>query len=343
MGGFHLDRDSGGTELAASETKEFVVRHNCSGMSLFHFLRRTLPRSMSRDVLSLIVDGRALVNGEPGDVQLVLRTGDFIEVDVSAAGGAPGARRAAPDAAPTLDVLYRDDALICVDKPAGIPVIPDRRPKGPTAVEICRAMLAGEGLRPRPVHRLDKQTSGVLMLALTKESVKPLGELFEKRRVSKIYLALVRGVPRPAEGVIDAPIGPDSRKVSRMVVDPGGGKEAVSRFRTLKAWRGYAFVEVRPETGRTHQVRVHMAHIKNPILCDGLYGGGEVFHLSTIKPDYRIGRGRRERPILARLALHAAELAFQSPATGKDVVVRSPLPRDLEIVKGKIDKFAGPD
>jgi len=338
MGGFRRDRDSGGTELAANEIKEFVVRHNCSGMSLFHFLRRTLPCSMSRDVLALIVDGHVLVNGTPGDMQLVLRTGDFIEVDLAAAGDTP---RAGREAAPSLDVLYRDDALICVDKPAGVPVIPDRRPKGPTAVEICRAMLKGEGLRPRPVHRLDKHTSGVLMLALKKDHAKALGELFEKRRISKIYLALVRGVPRPTEGVIDAPIGPDSRKVSRMVVNPAGGKEAVSRYKTLTAWRGYSLVEVRPETGRTHQVRVHMAHIKNPILCDALYGGGEAFHLSTIKPDYRIGRGKRERPILKRLALHAAELAFRSPATGRDVVVRSPLARDLEIVTQKIDKFAG--
>jgi 23S rRNA pseudouridine955/2504/2580 synthase/23S rRNA pseudouridine1911/1915/1917 synthase len=317
-------------------------------MSLFHFLRRTLPRSMGRDVLGLIVDGRVMVNGEAGDVQMPLRTGDFIEVDLDAIENGPrgkgaGKKGAGEKGNATLDILYRDDALICVDKPAGIPVIPDRRPKGPTAVEICRAMLAPEGLRPRPVHRLDKYTSGVLMLALTKKATQPLGELFEERRVSKVYLAVVRGVPFPREGVVDAPIGPDRRKVSRMVVDPAGGKTAVSRYRTLNAWRGYALVEVRPETGRTHQIRVHLAHIKNPILCDPLYGGGEAFHLSTIKPDYRIGRGKRERPIIKRLALHAAELAFTSPATGREVVVRSPMPQDLEILRQKIDKFAGPE
>jgi 23S rRNA pseudouridine955/2504/2580 synthase/23S rRNA pseudouridine1911/1915/1917 synthase len=305
-------------------------------MSLFHFMRRTLPRSMSRDVLELIVEGHTLVNGEPGDLQQTLRTGDFVQVDIESRRG--HREKKSSDALP---VLYRDGALICIDKPAGIPVIPDRRPKGPTAVEICRAMLEPEGLYPRPVHRLDKYTSGVLMLALEKEHVKPLGELFEERRVKKTYLAFVRGVPRPGEGVIDAPIGTDSRKASRMVVDRARGKEAVSRYRTLTAWRGYALVEVRPETGRTHQVRVHMAHIKNPILCDALYGGGEAFHLSTIKPDYRIGRGKRERPVIKRLALHAAALAFTSPDAGQEVVVESPLPKDLEILEQKLEKFAG--
>ena len=225
-------------------------------------------------------------------------------------------------------------------KPAGIPVIPDRRPKGSTAVEICRKMLAPEGLSPKPVHRLDKHTSGVLMLALTKDYVQPLGELFADRLVDKVYLAFVRGTPRPAEGVIDLPIGADRNKATRMVIDRARGKPALSLFKTLKTWNGYSLVEVRPKTGRTHQVRVHMAHIKHPILCDALYGGGDAFHLSTIKPDYRIGRGRRERPILSRQALHAAQLSFRSPATGKEVVVKAPLAEDLVILQRKLEKFA---
>ena len=321
--------------LAEKDIQEFVVRHGCSGMSLYHFLRRTLPRSMGRDVLSLIVDGHTLVNGKPGDVHAPLRTGDFVAVDTSFCRKP---RREGPPE--RLTVLYREATFICVDKPAGIPVIPDRRPKTPTVVEICRAMLAGEGLNPKPVHRLDKHTSGVLLLALQRDAVPILGELFSKRRVKKTYLAFVRGTPRPAEGVIDAPISPDKRKAGRMAVDPSRGKPALSRYRTLVRWRGYSLVEVRPETGRTHQVRLHMAHIKNPILCDSLYGGGEGFHLSTIKPDYRTGRGKRERPILSRQALHAAELAFPSPTTGELVSVKSPLPKDLEILKSKLDRFA---
>jgi 23S rRNA pseudouridine1911/1915/1917 synthase len=304
-------------------------------MSLFHFMRRTLPRSMSRDVLSLITDGKTTVNGEKGDMQRPVRTGDFVIVDTTAC-----VKRKDREPPETMNVLYRDRALICVDKPAGIPVIPDRRPNTPTAVELCARMLEQEGIRPKPVHRLDKHTSGVLILALRKEFVTPLGELFSERRIQKIYHAFVRGTPRPPEGMIDAPIAPNQRKMGRMLVNRSKGKQARSGYRTLEVWNGYAMVEVTPETGRTHQVRVHMAHIKNPILCDTLYGGGEAFHLSTIKPDYRIGRGKRERPILNRQALHAAQLNFISPATEKEVEVRAPLPEDLVLLKSKLEKFA---
>jgi 23S rRNA-/tRNA-specific pseudouridylate synthase len=179
------------------------------------------------------------------------------------------------------------------------------------------------------------------MLALRKEFVQALGELFSERRIRKTYEAVVRGIPYPAEGSIDAPIGPDRRKASRMIVDTVKGKPARSDYRTITAWEGYSLVEVRPLTGRTHQVRVHMAHIKNPILCDALYGGGDAFHLSTVKPDFRIGRGRRERPLLNRQALHAREIEFVSPATGETVVVKSPVPRDLSILRQKLEKFAG--
>ncbi len=290
---------------------------------------------MGRNVLEMIVEGHVKVNGKRGDVHQPLRTGDYLEVDTARC------KRPAEKADPKgLEILYRDEGTLCVFKPAGIPVIPDRRPKGSTAVEICRKMLAPEGLRPKPVHRLDKHTSGVLMLALTKEYVHPLGELFADRLVDKVYLAFVRGTPRPAEGEIDLPIGADRKKATRMVIDRARGKPALSFFKTIKTWNGYSLVEVRPKTGRTHQVRVHMAHIKHPILCDALYGGGDAFHLSTIKPNYRIGRGRRERPILNRQALHAAQLSFRSPATGKEVVVKAPLSEDLVILQGKLEKFA---
>ncbi len=290
---------------------------------------------MGRNVLEIIVDGHVQVNGVRGDVHQPLRTGDYLEVDMA------GCKRPAEKADPKrLDILYRDEGVLCVYKPAGIPVIPDRRPKGSTAVEICRKMLASEGFSPKPVHRLDKHTSGVLMLALTKDYVQPLGDLFADRLVNKVYLAFVRGTPRPPEGEIDAPIAPDRKKATRMVVDRQRGKSAFSSFKTLETWNGYSLLEVRPRTGRTHQVRLHLAHIKHPILCDALYGGGDAFHLSTIKPDYRIGRGRREKPILNRQALHAAELAFRSPATGDEVVVKAPLAEDLVILRKKLEKFA---
>ncbi len=313
------------------------MRNSCSGMTVFHFLRKTLPRSMSRDIVGLIDDGAVFRNGVPAEFQAIVRTGDFISVDTSAVKE----REVQQEAPLELEILYRDEGVLCVDKPPGIPVIPDRRHRTETAVEICRRMLGDGPNSPKPVHRIDKYTSGVLMLALKKEFVQPLGDLFADKRISKTYLAFVRGNVLPGERIIDAPIGPDARRVSRMVVNPTKkGKSAVTRIAPLVAWRDYSLVEARPETGRTHQIRVHLAHIKHPILCDSLYGGGDVFHLSTIKPDYHVGRGKRERPLLKRQALHAAELTFESPATGKVVRVKSPLPEDLAILKKKLEKFS---
>lgn len=324
-------------KLAAGKIKELVVRGSCSGMTVFHFLRKALPRSMSRDIVGLIDDGLVSKNGKPAVFEAVVRSGDFVTVDTTALLQ----RETKSDAPRELEILYRDEAVLCVDKPAGVPVIPDRRHRTETAVEICRRMLGDGPYSPKPVHRIDKFTSGVLMLALKKEFVQPLGELFAERRVSKVYLAFVRGVVRTGENVIDAPIGPDARRASRMVVyPPKKGKTAVTRIETLQSWRDYSLVAAMPETGRTHQIRVHLSHIKHPILCDSLYGGGDVFHLSTIKPDYHVGRGKRERPLLKRQALHAAELKFESPDTGRLVHVKAPLPDDLDILRKKLDKFS---
>ena len=116
-------------------------------------------------------------------------------------------------------------------------------------------------------------------------------------------------------------------------------KPAISRYRILKAWQGFALVEVRPETGRTHQIRVHLSHINHPILCDSLYGGGDAFYLSEFKLDYRLGRGKKEQALLSRQALHAAEISFPSLNTGQAIRVKAPLPHDLAVVQKKLEQY----
>lgn len=317
--------------------REFHVRTNCTGITVYHFLRRVLPRSHSINLTKIIEDGAVQVNDTPTDPEARLKRGDYVTVNEKAMKDA-----AVKPSFEALDTLYRDEALICVLKPAGMSVIPDRRQVGKTAVQICRQMLEGEDCTPRPVHRLDKWTSGALIMALQKKYVEPLGKLFAERKVNKTYLAIVRGRPIPDEGVIDEAIGPNDRRMTKIIVGGKLCKPAVTRFRTLCKWQGFSLVEAKPETGRTHQIRVHLSHIGHPILCDSLYGGGDAIYLSELKLDYKLGRGKREKPLLSRQALHAEKIRFVTPATGKEVEVKAPLPHDLEVVAKKLDRYAEP-
>jgi RluA family pseudouridine synthase len=319
------------------KTRDFHVRSNCSGMTLYHFLKKVLPRNRSGGITGLIQDGCVEVNGVIRGADDSLRSGDFVSVDAQALEVASKQVKIQ-----RLEILYQDDAVVCVDKPAGLSVIPDRRQEGKTAVQICREMFAKEKLHPRPVHRLDKWTSGVLVLALKKEYVQPLGDLFAERKVQKTYLAFVRGRPDPASDVIDAPIGPDAKRMTRMLVGANKCKPAVTRYAMLQHWDGASFLEVKPETGRTHQIRVHLAHIGHPVLCDSLYGGGDAVYLSEFKLDYKLGKDRKERPLLSRQALHAHMITFPSPATGREVTMKKELPKDLEVLRKKLDQYAEP-
>jgi RluA family pseudouridine synthase len=317
--------------------REFHVRSNCAGITLYHFLRRVLPKSHSVDLTKIIEDGAVQVNDSASEPEARLKKGDYVTV----------IERAMRDAKvkpkfEALDVLFRDEAVICVLKPAGMSVIPDRRQVGKTAVQVCRQMLEGEKDHPRPVHRLDKWTSGVLVMALKKKYVEPMGKLFAERKVDKTYLAFVRGRPMESEGVIDEAIGPNARRMTRIIVGGKLAKPARTRYRTLCEWQGFSLLEVKIETGRTHQIRVHLSHIGHPILCDSLYGGGDALYLSELKLDYKLGRGKREKPLLSRQALHAGRIRFESPATGKAVEVEAPLPHDLEVVRKKLDRYAEP-
>jgi 23S rRNA pseudouridine1911/1915/1917 synthase len=214
----------------------------------------------------------------------------------------------------TLTVVYQDEDVIVVDKPAGLTVHP--APGHPSGT-LVNALLAiapelaevRETMRPGIVHRLDRDTSGLLVVARSERARASLIHQLKEREVHKTYLALVQGVPQPSQGTVEAPIGRHPRNRKKMAVVTSG-REAETKYRVREVLDGFALLEVEPVTGRTHQVRVHLAAIGHPVVGDGVYG--------------------RRSPLVGRQFLHAWRLAFELPSSGHLVELESPLSADLE-------------
>jgi len=221
---------------------------------------------------------------------------------------APPEQATAPPAEPR--IVWEDQHVIVVDKPAGLVVHPGAGHSTDTLVDALAGRIAG-GDRERPgvVHRLDRDTSGLIVLARSGEAYDKLVELVRARALERVYLALVRGRPRSRRGKIDAPIGRDRSDPTRISLETDSPREAVTHFEVLELWPGHALLQVRLETGRMHQIRVHLAAIDLPVVGDRVYGVAD--------------------PELPRQFLHAAELAFPHPVTGVRVETSSELPDEL--------------
>jgi len=235
-----------------------------------------------------------------------------------------------------VEVIHRDDAIAAIAKPAGLSMTAVRGAgDDPFREAVDRAL---GGARWTRVHRIDGGTSGIVLLALTSEAHRSLSIAFQERRVEKIYHAFVSPPPDPPEGAIDAPLEvPDGP--ARVRVVPRGGKRSRTAYRIIESFHGIALLEVRPETGRRHQIRAHLAHAGSPILGDEIYGGRVPF-LSDLKRDYR-GRGE-ERPLIARPALHALSIAFPHPESGARMALRCEYPKDFAALAKVLRKWATP-
>jgi 23S rRNA pseudouridine1911/1915/1917 synthase len=278
-----------------------------------------LSRSQAR---RLIEDGLVTVDGRRERPSHHLPSG----ARVAATLPAPEEAKPAPEAIP-LTVIYRDDDVIVVEKPAGLTVHPAPGHPSGTLVNALLAMVpelaqARETMRPGIVHRLDKDTSGLLVVARSERARASLIRQLKEREVHKTYLALVQGVPQPPRGTIEAPIGRHPRNRKKMAV-VAGGREAETRYRVREVLDSptagggsFALLEVEPVTGRTHQVRVHLAAIGHPVVGDGVYG--------------------KRSPLVARQFLHAWRLAFALPSSGRLLEVESPLPADLRAALGRL-------
>jgi 23S rRNA pseudouridine1911/1915/1917 synthase len=234
-----------------------------------------------------------------------------------------------------IETLQANDAVLAVAKPAGLLTIPDRYDVSqPSLIEILTKRHGSLWI----VHRLDRETSGVVVFARTEEAHRQLSESFAGGRVAKTYFALVDGRVNWVEEIVDLPLRPDADRRHRTHVDRARGKPSETAFRLLEHVGPFSLVEATPRTGRTHQIRVHLAQIGHPVVCDGLYGRSEPIMLSRFKHKYVEGR-RPERPLLSRLGLHAVSVELVVPGHGS-TLIEAPLPRDLKATVRQLRKHA---
>jgi RluA family pseudouridine synthase len=235
-----------------------------------------------------------------------------------------------------IEILLEDDDLLVIHKPAGVLSVPGR-----DGGESIREVLARQRGAPqdfRLVHRLDRDTSGVMVLAKHVDAQRSLSDQFLARSVTKQYLAIVRGSPEDDSGLIHAAIAQDERRPGRMRITDKDGKPAQTRWRVVERLGIATLVRCWPLTGRQHQIRVHLRLMGMPLLVDPLYGESDAFYLSHVKPDYSASRRHGERPLIARLTLHAEAISFSHPRTNQPMQIEAPPPKDFRAVLTQLRK-----
>ncbi|MBL7743018.1 MAG: RluA family pseudouridine synthase [Chitinophagaceae bacterium] len=230
-------------------------------------------------------------------------------------------------------IIFENDDLVALNKPSGLLSIPDREGK-----EISlKNLLQDKYGEIFTVHRLDRDTSGLIVFAKNEETHKHLSRQFEERQTEKIYVGLVTGSPVEKKGSINKPIAENTVTRGVMIIHQRG-KESLTDYEVLEDFGIYSWVQFRIHTGRTHQIRVHMKDIGHPIVCDELYGDGKPVLLSSIKHKFKLSKKEEEeRPILNRLALHAYKLKFTN-THGKTVELEAPLPKDIRAILQQLSK-----
>ena len=311
------------------------------------FLADSLP-TFSRAVLQRAIEAdQVRVDNEARKPSLKLRTGNVVAVfalDVPREGPIP---QDIP-----LDILHEDDAIVVVNKPAGMIVHPakghwDGTLAGALAYHFGTMSQRGGPTRPGIVHRLDRDTSGVIVVAKTDRAHDALAAQFKARTVEKEYLAIVVGVPQFDRDVIIAPIGDHPSEREKKAIRPGhpSSRAAETLYEVVERFVGYALVRARPKTGRTHQIRLHLAHAGYPVLCDRLYAGRNPKKITELEliPRDKLRHDTPEQtatdPLLARHALHAHRLTIDRPTTGQRAVFEAPLAADMEETLAAIRKW----
>jgi 23S rRNA pseudouridine1911/1915/1917 synthase len=300
--------------IVEARVLSFIVEQG--GERLDRWLAAALPDCSRTEIQRWIKEGHVIVDGALPKVSYRVRPGDEITIQIPP----PLPAVAQPESIP-LDILYEDDHLLVINKPAGMVVhpAPGRVHRTGTLVNAVLAhvpnLAVGGEQRPGIVHRLDKDTSGVILVAKNDAALRDLQAQFKARTVEKVYLALVEGELPTAHGRIEAPIGRDPRHRQRMaVVTEQKGRPAVTDFRVRERFSDYTLIEAHPRTGRTHQIRIHLASIGHPVVGDPLYGR------------------KHSRLHCPRQFLHALKIGVRLPGSGMWAEFTAPLPADLEEV-----------
>lgn len=323
--------DEGGQRLTLRVGKSIKQRR------LDKYLQQRFSQFSRTTVQRLIREQGVSVNDHEAKPSTRLNPDDRIELIVPP----PRSQEIIAEPIP-LDVIYEDEHIIIINKQADLIVHPARGNTHGTLVNALvyyaqqLSRLGGE-FRPGIVHRLDRNTTGVMVVAKTDTAHWRLAKQFERRQVSKDYLAVVHGVPELDADRINQPLGVHPRVREKYAIRPEAGKEAVTFYQVLEPFRGYALVKASPKTGRTHQIRVHLSYIKNPIVGDDMYGGKPVYpwQLEDRSP-------AAEQPLISRCALHAASLTIKHPETARTMTFNAPLPNDIQNLLTNLRKHRKP-
>lgn len=313
---------------------QFKITSEYQGYTVFDYLQHQLVDFSAGKIKKMLYDKLVTVNQEVADTHHRLYQNDKVEVDI--AGNQQQDYVATP---PEMEVLFENDVFLVVNKPAGIPVVPERwMPGSPFKKSLWNYFAqTGQQCDPRIVHRIDKDASGAVIVAKTHDMKRYLGKLFEEGVLYKEYMALVAGVP-PQSGRIELNIAQASKHTSRMVVSEFG-KHAVTNYEVVEMFRDFALVKINIETGRTHQIRVHMSSQGYPLAVDPIYGYRAALLLSDIKRSYRPKKGLPEKPLISRLTLHAYRVSFPLPDSQQTFQVEAPLPKDFQLVLKMLRKY----
>jgi 23S rRNA pseudouridine1911/1915/1917 synthase len=315
-------------EDADSSIRTFTADPAAANLRLDQYLAQALPDISRARVQLLIEAGQVRVDGHPAKPKQKLHGGESIEIEGTPQ---PAPLHAIPEDIP-LDILHEDQHLAVINKPAGMMVhagagtTDDSRNRGTLVnallFHFAKLSDVGGDLRPGIVHRLDKQTSGLILVAKDDSTHRKLGEMFSQRQVAKTYVALLHGHLKKDDTTVSLPIARDLVRRTRMTTRRGDGRTAISHFHVLERlttpYGPFTLVEVRIETGRTHQIRVHAQSLGHPVVGDTLYGAPHLIH--SLAPGLQLDRN----------FLHAAHLSFTHPQTRKPLDVEAPLPVELE-------------
>ncbi len=278
--------------------------------------------------------GSVKVNGKIAKQSFKLSPGDKIDLTLPE----PPSKEILPEDIP-LNIIYEDSCLIILNKQPGMIVHPAR---GNTHGTLVNALVfysdklsSGLGeFRPGIVHRLDKNTTGVMVVAKDDTTQWKIAKQFEHRQVKKSYLAIVHGTPELTADRIKAPLGIHPRTREKYAIRPGIGKEAITFYEVIESFRGFSLLKLKPKTGRTHQIRVHLSYIKHPIVADDMYGGRFVYPWQLADAEPAV-----QQPAISRVALHAHTLEFKHPKTEEMVKFEAPLPEDMQNLLDMLRKY----